>query len=306
MGEPSGSWVEIARTAERAALDERSLVLEAMRIPNAVVRVEGDHVLVVRAEDAGRAHGEIDGYLSESRERAAERPPAPLPALGIDAAIAYAIVLGFAFLLQRGHGFGLAWREAGAADAEAIRGGAWWRAITALFLHADLVHLAGNVLFGGIFLVMLSQSIGLGGAALAFVLGGGLANGLNAWAQAPSHVSIGASTGVFSLLGCQVAHDWTSGRRASQGLMRRLAPVVIGAALLAWIGGGPRPDAAGDWPTGPERVDVGAHVLGFALGLALGALFGWAPEGVAGDRRIQAALGATAIGAIVLAWWLAL
>ena len=306
MGEPSGSWVEIARTMERRALDERSLVLEAMRIPNAVVHVDGAHVLVVRAEDAPRARGEIEGYLSESRERATAPPPAPLPAIAIDGVIAYAILLGLAFLLQRGHGFGLAWRDAGAADAEAIRGGAWWRAITALFLHADLVHLAGNVLFGGVFLVMLSQSVGLGGAAFAFVLGGGLANGLNAWAQDPSHVSIGASTGVFTLLGCQVAHDWTSGRRSAQGWMRRLAPVVIGAALLAWIGGGPRPDAAGDWPTGAERVDVGAHVLGFALGLALGAVFGWVPARVAADRRIQAALGAVAIGAIGLAWWLAL
>ena len=32
-----------------------------------------------------------------------------------------------------------------------VTGGEWWRAVTALFLHADALHLAGNVIFGAAF-----------------------------------------------------------------------------------------------------------------------------------------------------------
>ena len=306
VGEPVGNWVEIARSGVRDALDERSLVLEAAHIPSGVVRVDGEHVLVVRTEDAPRARAEIEAFLSEGLELRPGAPEPVVPSAGVDAAVAYTILLGGMFLLQRARAFGIDWIASGAADARAIRDGAWWRAITALGLHSDLVHLAGNLLFGGVFLVMLSQSVGAGWAALVFVGAGGAANVLNAWAQAPSHVSIGASTGVFGLLGAQVAFDWSSGRRASQSAIRRFAPLVIGAALLAWIGGGPQPDGTGDWPISRERIDVGAHVLGFAIGSAAGGALGFLRGRPAFGRRVQAILGTLAIGAVLLAWWLAL
>ena len=36
----------------------------------------------------------------------------------------------------------------------------WWRPFTALFLHADFPHLAGNVMIGGVFCVLVAQSFG--------------------------------------------------------------------------------------------------------------------------------------------------
>jgi membrane associated rhomboid family serine protease len=41
--------------------------------------------------------------------------------------------------------------------------------VTALGLHLDLLHLAGNLAFGTVFGVMLAQSIGFGLAWLTFV-----------------------------------------------------------------------------------------------------------------------------------------
>ena len=42
-----------------------------------------------------------------------------------------------------------------------------WRAVTALTLHSDLAHLAGNAFFGGVFGVLLAQILGGGLAWIA-------------------------------------------------------------------------------------------------------------------------------------------
>jgi membrane associated rhomboid family serine protease len=51
----------------------------------------------------------------------------------------------------------------GAGDTGAMLfSGQWWRAITALTLHADVAHLAGNVVVGGLFMAFLCREAGVG------------------------------------------------------------------------------------------------------------------------------------------------
>jgi membrane associated rhomboid family serine protease len=313
VNEPQIAWIEVARAPTREGAAELALVLEAVGLSCGTARTGDDHVLIVRAEEAARARAELAKYTSENRgwpPRASVPPPI---SRGFEAATVYAILLVLAFLTERREAFGLDWWTAGCADAGLIRHGAWWRSLTALALHADALHLAGNVVFGALFGVMLAQSVGSGVAWLAFVVAGGIGNWLNAWVQSPAHVSVGASTAVFGLLGVQVAHDWMRRKHLHYSPWRRAAPLVIGAALLAWLGGGAKhvdpsnlARRLDDLDVAIHKVDVGAHVLGFAVGIALGAILGRFRRAIPSGPRAQAAIAGAAIAAMAIAWIVAI
>lgn len=307
------TWTEISRAAARPAADELALVLEALGIPIGHATANGQYVLLVPVEHAERARAELDKYAQENRVRPIhDVPPFPL-AWSAGAALAYAAILLALDVAQRREIFDIDWWSAGVASAGAIRAGDWWRSITALSLHADLLHLASNLAFGAMFGVMLAQSIGFGLAWLAFVLTGWIGNGVNAWLQSPSHSSIGASTAVFGMLGVQVAHDWVRRRQLHYNLFRRWAPIAVGAALLAWLGGDGRqidpnalPKAMNDLNVQLPRIDVWAHVLGFSAGVVLGGLIGWSRPRFRLTLRMQAVPAAAALALVALAWCLAL
>ncbi|MBC8012179.1 MAG: rhomboid family intramembrane serine protease, partial [Burkholderiales bacterium] len=93
--------------------------------------------------------------------------------------------------------------EAGAMDARAFfADGEWWRAATALFLHADLGHVSSNVI-GGVFLfstVLATFGRARGACLLALSsVAGNLAAAAIHWPK--DYRSLGASTAVFAALG---------------------------------------------------------------------------------------------------------
>jgi len=313
VNETPATWIEVSRAIERKTIDDHALVLEARGIASGTAVAFGQQILLVRVDDAARARAELDKYVRENRKLPAREAEPPPIRWSIVAALVYAAVLVAFDLAARRESFGFDWWRAGVADAAVIRGGAWWRALTALCLHADVLHLAGNLAFGAAFGVMLAQSVGFGLAWLAFVVTGGIGNLANAWLQSPSHAAIGASTAVFGMLGAQVAHDWMRRRELHYNLFRRWAPFAIGAALLAWLGGDGRQIDPNAFPQGPgaleaarPAIDVGAHVMGFLAGLALGGLFGWSKERVTLTVRAQAALAGASCALVALAWVLAL
>ena len=313
MPDQPATWIEVSRAPLRRTAEDHSLVLETQGIPSGIGVAAGAYVVLVRVEDAARARVELDRFFRENQEG----PPIDESVLPLGssllAAAAYVIVLlAFDVAVRRGifgeHG----WR-AGVADTAMMRAGEWWRAVTALTLHADALHLAGNLAFGCAFGIMLAQSMGYGLAWLAFVVTGGIGNWLNAWMQPPSHTSIGASTAVFGVLGVQVAHDWVRRRQLHHNPFRRWAPIAIGAALLAWFGGDGRsidpttlPKSLGDFGVPLPKIDVGAHVLGFSVGVALGALLGWAKQRMRRTPWVQGILAGAAAAIVALAWVLAL
>ena len=274
MPEPVATWIEVSRAGSRKTIEDHALVLEARGIAFGTAVALGQQVLLVRAEDAERARAELDKYTRENQAMPS-RDEAPQPLQwSVAAALIFGAVLVALDLVSRRNGFGLDWWRAGMADAALIQEGAWWRSVTALCLHADLLHLAGNLVFGAAFGVMLAQSVGIGFAWLAFVVTGGMGNWLNAMLQSPSHAAIGASTAVFGMLGVQVAHDWVRRRQLHYNLFRRFAPIAMGAALLAWLGGDGRQIDPGAFPQTLDhldvalpKIDVGAHVFGFVAGL---------------------------------------
>lgn len=308
--EPPREWVEIGRWPLATRADEYALVLTAVGIRSVIAVDEGQHELIVRAEDAERARDHLQKFAAENRGWPAR--PVTLPPMtgGPGAALIYAALMSIAFAAQQQHSYGVDWLSTGAADAALIRTGEWWRALTALTLHGDGVHLIGNLVFGALFGVMLAQSVGAGAAWLTFVLAGGIGNGINAWWQSPGHLAIGASTGVFGLLGAQVACDWMRRGRGRHHPMRRWAPIIMGVALLAWFGGsGERQINPGDViavARDTSRVDIAAHVFGFLSGVGFGTLAASRVAWRLRSARVQHLMTTVAIGAVVVAWAIAL
>jgi membrane associated rhomboid family serine protease len=189
--------------------------------------------------------------------------------------------------------FSFDWLTAGEAQTGLIMSGEWWRALTALTLHADVEHLLGNIGMGCLLGLFVSQVLGAGLAWLAILLAGGIGNGLNALVHPAAHTSIGASTAVFAALGIPTVLALTRQQSPWTRGLRRWLPLVGGVTLLFFLG------------LGGERTDVGAHFAGFFVGSLFG--LGLSASGTRVPQGIQAqyAFGAIAIGLSVLAWVLA-
>lgn len=301
--EPERAWAELGRFATLTRAEEQALVLQAVGIRFAIARMDDDagagHALIVQTEDADRAREQLRRFATENRGWPPQPVVVPPMTSGVGAALVYAALLIIAFIAQQQSSWGIDWVRVGNADAALMRSGEWWRAITALGLHGDGVHLAGNLLFGALFGVMLAQSVGAGSAWLVFVLAGAAGNMVNAWWQAPSHSAIGASTGVFGLLGAQAAIDWMRRGRVRLHPLRRWAPIIMGVALLAWFGG------SGDRDLGAPRVDIAAHVFGFVAGLVCGVPLATSRATWLRTLRAQSALVSLTLVAIGIAWALA-
>jgi membrane associated rhomboid family serine protease len=154
------------------------------------------------------------------------------------------------------------WESAGALDTQAVFDqGEWWRPATALFLHADLGHLVSNVVSGVFVFAAVLATIGRrrGWLLLAFAsLAGNLA--VAALNYPGPYRSLGASTAIFAGLGLLTGRAVRGFRRPGRPHPWRavFAPLAAGLTLLALFG------------AGGLHTDVGAHVTGFAAGLALG------------------------------------
>ena len=205
---------------------------------------------------------------------------------------AYALVLLAVGWLAGHKAWATDWLDAGVLDTAAFRAGEPWRAVTALTLHFDVAHLLGNLGFGAFFGWLAAQLLGPGVAFGAAIVAAATANALNASVLPPEHVSAGASTAVFALLGLLAAYAWR--RRADEGerWAYRWAPLVAGVCLLGFTG------------VGGERTDVLAHLTGFASGGVAGLLLALRarPTGTLGQWL--AGLGTVAL--VVLAWVAAL
>ncbi len=286
------SWVEVDRYTRASAAEGDALVLAAVGIASRLAPVEGRIGLFVAASDAARARQELREYRRENPSR--REPPLRPAGEGVDAALAYAAVLVVVFVADSRHLFGIDWSAAGYAGAGRILGGEWWRAFTALSLHADFGHLASNVVAGGVLGVLLGQALGPGLAWLIVFLAGGLGNAVNAAFQPAAHAAVGASTAVFAALGLLSALMWRRTLPRWRRGLRRWLPLAAGVALLAFLG------------TGGERTDIGAHFAGFAVGVAGGVALHLAGERLPAGRRAQYACGAAAIALFGVTWGLAL
>lgn len=157
-----------------------------------------------------------------------------------------------------------AWVERGALEARAVvEGGEWWRAATALFLHADAGHLTSNLISGVFAFAAVVTTMGIVRGWVAIWVAAIVGNLAVAWMNAGSdYRSVGASTAVFAALGVLVGRSVRVAMRAERARRWRAAllPLATGVAVLGLYG------------AGEQRVDVLAHVTGFVAGVVAGAV----------------------------------
>jgi membrane associated rhomboid family serine protease len=269
----------------RRAAEDAGLVLTALAIAHAFMAAADGWQVLVAPIDEARARAALEEVAGE---RAAP-PPAPPSRPITVAGIHMALVLGLVYLWSGPrHALGRAF-DRGQADARAILDGEWWRAVTAITLHADGKHLLGNAVFGALFVGALGGEVGVGTALWLTLLSGAGGNLLNAWLRAPLHQGVGASTAIFGALGALsgVAFAVRRGRREGA---RAWVTVGAGLALLAMLGSG-------------AETDVGAHLFGFVVGLPLGWIAARLPRG---SSRRQLGLGLLAGAGVAAAWFVAL
>ena len=259
---------------------ERSVVLEAMGIAHEVQPTpDGRWALVVDDGDAPAAEAALAAWE-------AENPPRPRlvarPDYGRSLASAAVGFTLLAFAAYAGlHPANLF--ERGSANAARMLDGEWWRAVTALTLHADVAHVAANAAAIAIFLGAVARRLGPALATWLALAAGVAGNVLTALVAGGGHVSIGASTAVFGALGTLSALQ----------VPRRRAWLTlgVGVALLGFLGTG-------------ARADLLAHVFGFAAGV----MEGLAVRRMRPPRRspLQPVIALVAVAPVAIAWWLAL
>ncbi len=268
--ETQPEWLALAAdlraTAASAPLTKKQirrwgLVLEAREVPFRNEAHGKGWLLKVPAADLKRASEELRRY-----EESNHNWPPPLPAENpqhdnlLPCLSVLLLVACFHNLTQLDIDLfdhrPIDWIGLGNAHAGKILQGQWWRLLTALSLHADLIHLFSNLSLGGLFIVRLCRDLGAGLGWSLLLASGLLGNLCNAFLQQFDHRAVGASTAVFGAVGLVAAIGLI---RYRDNLRRRWPlPIAAALALLALLG------------SSGERTDLGAHLFGFICGFGLG------------------------------------
>ena len=280
----------VAPSAERA--DEYGLVLEASRIVHRVEETAAGWAVMVAAGDAARARRALDAYDRENRVASVPGTvPSEYGRTWIGAAAA-ALLVGFFAVAGPRAGGGAVWFDRGSASAERILRGEVWRAVTALTLHVDAVHVFSNAVACVVLVTAVGWWVGPGIAVWLVLLAGAGGNALTALVYGSDHIAVGASTSTFGAVGILAARQFVARRRRPWS--RRTAWVAVGAglAILAMLGTG-------------AGTDILAHFFGLLVGGAVGvaaALTLRRPP----PPSIQWWLAAAAAAFVVACWWIAL
>lgn len=261
-------WIDVGTYPTLDEAHERALVALAM---GESIRVEhgdqpGEFDLQVEPDAVEKISEEIRQYEVESE---IVRIPKIVPSnwakypAGWGYYAIWALGLMLVFHFQQTD---LSLVERGASSSIALmKDGEWWRPFTALFLHADLGHLLGNLASGALFGMLVSKSIGPLKAWAMILLSGAVGNLITSAVTFPEpFTSIGASTAVFGALGILSGIGLVENFRekVSMPWVRVLAPLIAGFAMLGMLGGG-KPGS---------NTDVLGHVFGFAAGVVAGLL----------------------------------
>jgi rhomboid protease GluP len=128
--------------------------------------------------------------------------------------------------------------------------GQLYRLFTSMFVHANLAHLAGNMLFLLVFGLRAEEMFSLPEYLLVYFLGGLAGNLMSLWLLSPFTVSVGASGAIFGMFGAVAIYARRSIRQSMLG-------ALIYAFFLLFLSSG-------------EGVNIFAHLGGLVGGLIIG------------------------------------
>lgn len=280
--------IELYENLSQKDADLCSLVLKASFIPHRVKKDHRGFAIFVDEHHFGAARHTIEQYFKENRMAYTLPDAAPPDADHGYAGIWIAVFLAAIHFYVQSTGAAVDfWHNFGASAAR-INDGEWFRTITALFLHADSVHLVGNMVGMAVFGTAVSQVAGWGVGCAIILLAGASGNMVNAFMYQDSHLSIGASTAVFGAVGILSAYQFVRRRKTGGAKSRPWLPVLGGIALLGILGGA-------------AHVDLGAHLFGFLMGMMVGIVYAlYCASRI--NARHQYVFGLIAAGLVVFSW----
>jgi membrane associated rhomboid family serine protease len=278
---------QIPARTRRQAMDW-SLVLASQGIEHTIDRDEATGwTLSVAETDYEKAQTQIRQYRLENRHWR-WRQPVFQPGLFFDwSSLAWVFLNIFFYWLSEARAD---LRLTGMMNGAALAHGEWWRLFTAMWLHADLAHLAMNVVIGFLFVGLVMGRYGPGVGLLAAYLAG-LGGNLAAWlVYDPNQHSLGASGMVMGTLGLLAVQSAGLLKRRNTNTFRLFASGIF-AGLLLFVFLGVSPES-----------DVVAHLGGFVTGLLLGSLLAIAPR-LTHRLRVNLAAGVLFAALVILPWW---
>jgi rhomboid protease GluP len=250
----------------------------------------GASLLDVPVSEIERTSEILSEQLAEElKKRAQRRPPekwVPLllqPAFAAALCMATLFVLFYLFTGGSEHA-GVLFRR-GALITSRFFAGEGWRLVTAATLHADAPHVAGNA---GFLLVLgwaSNERFGTGVTCALWLLTAVLGFVASLW-WGEAGMTVGASGGLFGLLGASGGHAWRSIGKVEFPRRERLRAFGSAVALLAFTAFSP-------------DSNIPAHVGGFASGFVLGAIL---PVSRALGAVVQLGCGLGAIVLVTSAW----
>ncbi len=257
----------ISQGLSRSRADEEGLVMLAMGSPYWVFAEPEGYAVCVAPGQAGLVRRELAAYNAEQSipYPATKELWRSLHPAGAWIPFSIGLLVATVFLLQ------------GAMDPALLRsltmdtqafvdGREWWRPLTALFLHSNPLHLAGNLAAGAFYGFLVARSLGYLLGWVLILLSGYFGNVVKAMLVYPDpHRSLGASTAVFGALGILAGIALVEYGRGGPQRPRRWWLVPLGAALALF----------GITGIGDAQTDSLAHLTGLACGVLLGVTASW-------------------------------
>jgi rhomboid protease GluP len=275
--------------SHRQAMDW-SLVLVSQGIETMIV--EADHGsgwgLLVSEGDYGNALRTLRQYRLENRSWPWQQPVFRPGFLFDWGSLAWALLACLFFWL----GTRTDLQSGGLMDAIAVAHGQWWRLFTAMWLHADLAHLATNATLGLVLLGLAMGRYGTGVGLLAAYLAGAGGNLCAGLLSLQTHRSLGASGMVMGSLGLLAVQSFSLWRKTPHAMKYIVSGICGGVMLFVLLALTP-------------GTDVMAHLGGFVSGVSLGVLLSLIPD-VAHKPLTNLLCGGLFALLVVMPWWSAL
>ncbi len=247
------------------------------------------HLLDVPVSDVERATLILSALLGEELKQRAFTPTlaphAPLllqPAFALGVMLLGLTLVAHAFS-HRG-GAELPWFGRGVLTFDGLVSGDTWQLVTAATLHADWPHALSNA---GFFLVLAwaaGERLGEGITLLVW-LGTAVAGFAISMVLAQHEATLGASGGLFGLLGAATGHAFRHQEVLALVRRARVRAFAGGVLLLAMTAFSP-------------KANIHAHVGGFVVGMLLGVSLPRRPL----PWAVQLLAALTTLAVVVMAW----
>ena len=138
-----------------------------------------------------------------------------------------------------------------------IQIGEWWRIFTAMFLHADFMHVLFNMFSLYLFGPELERIAGKARFTTIYLLSGIVGNVATYLLNSGGYASLGASRAIFGIFGAFGALVYYT-RRTMPMLRKLILPIIVISVIMTFL---------------QSNVNIYAHLGGLATGFLLGLVY---------------------------------